>query len=662
MSECCVSLRRIQAFLETPELNSVISEASLSSSMPNSSIGSKALYVDHVTCFWNSNVAIRESTVVKDDLLASPLSDDNECLTLEEKTNAFNNIALSNITVDFETSSITFIIGMVGSGKSALLQALMGELPVTKGRIERRYKTLAYSPQDPWIMNGTIRENILMGLPLDESFYEQVVTSCSLSFDFSLFQKGDQTLVGDRGVQLSGGQRARISLARALYRDSDVLLLDDPLSAVDAKVGRLIFYSAINDLCLKRGKAVILVTHQYQFIGDSRCILMSGGKIAHVGSLVDCVNVSDGNLNVTVQSLNESDDDITVPNEKMPQLSSINVAQVSLDVEDYHANNSSPDTEMSETKASGGISRGALVNYFRAMGGCVIAVKLLVLFTITQASTLSSILVMGRWAQRSPIRQRDSSLMCLVTGLSCSVLLLSITRSLVTFARTIRASQKLHDDMTKSVFRATIEFFDINPSGRILNRFSSDVGSNDDTLPFTLYEFLSSLFMTLGAIVTCIVILPFTLVVIPPLLWFFLRSRSIYVTTSRELKRLEGIARSPIYSMLNESFHGVATIRTNDAVSFFKEKFEKLQNDHSRAFFASAAGSRWVGFRMDSVMFVVTTAACYLAVLFNQQGTDFLIFLVVLVFILIPYHPIMFRLVQCGWRSFRARSDGLNTT
>jgi ATP-binding cassette subfamily C (CFTR/MRP) protein 4 len=347
---------------------------------------------------------------------------------------------------------------------------------------------------------------------------------------------------------------------------------------------------------------------------------MSGGKIAHVGSLVDSVSVSDGKHNILMQSSNVSDDDITVLDEN---ISLITTDLVSPKAKDNHADNSPTDTPMLETKASGGINRGAFVSYFRAVGGCVIVVTLLALFTVTQASALVSILVMGHWAQRTPIRQEDASLIGLVVGLSCTVLTLSITRSLAAFARTIRASQKLHDEMTKSVLRATIEFFDVNPSGRILNRFSSDVGSNDDTLPFTLFEFLSTSFMTLGAILTCIVVLPFTLVVFPPLLWYFLRSRSIYVITSRELKRLEGIARSPIYSMLNESYHGIATIRTNDAVVFFREKFEKLQNDHSRAFFASAAGTRWVGFRMDSIMFVVTTAACFLAVLFNQQGTDF---------------------------------------
>ena len=248
-------------------------EESSRSSISNPSIDSKVLSLDNVTCFWNIRASTRQSNITKgktEHQLEPSLTNKNDLVELQqEETIAINDTALSHINIDFDMNTLTFIVGSVGSGKSALLQALIGELPVATGRIERRYNSLAYSPQDPWIMNGTIRENIVMGSSFDESFYEQVVASCGLTYDFFLFLQGDKTLVGDRGVQLSGGQRARISLARALYRNADVLLLDDPLSAVDAKVGRLIFYSAIQDLCLKRGKCVILGMYKTCFLWRS---------------------------------------------------------------------------------------------------------------------------------------------------------------------------------------------------------------------------------------------------------------------------------------------------------------------------------------------------------------------------------------------------------
>jgi ATP-binding cassette subfamily C (CFTR/MRP) protein 4 len=360
---------------------------------------------------------------------------------------------------------------------------------------------------------------------------------------------------------------------------------------------------------------------------------MAEGKISEIGSFADCVNASNGRLSIVAQNLNEDEKpDISmeaavvnsstsapVYNEcKKESHSQINDDNVPSDgPEDKH------DSQLSESKAEGVIGRGTYITYARALGGYLIVVIIVLLFTITQGSTLSSILVMGRWAQRPPNRQKDASFIGLIAGLAFSVLILSITRSLFTFSRTIQASQHLHDDMARAVLRAKVAFFDTNPSGRILNRFSADVGSNDDNLPGILYDFTSTFFLTLGAIVTCIIVLPFILIIIPLLFWYFLRSRNIFVTTSRELKRLEGTARSPIYAMLNESLSGIATIRANNVVSYFQEKFTFLQNIHSRALFAFIAGSRWVGFRMDSIMFINITAACYLAVLFNQQGKKY---------------------------------------
>eukprot|EP00814_Leptocylindrus_danicus_P003411 CAMPEP_0116018752 /NCGR_PEP_ID=MMETSP0321-20121206/8831_1 /TAXON_ID=163516 /ORGANISM="Leptocylindrus danicus var. danicus, Strain B650" /LENGTH=501 /DNA_ID=CAMNT_0003489197 /DNA_START=74 /DNA_END=1576 /DNA_ORIENTATION=- len=174
--------------------------------------------------------------------------------------------------------------------------------------------------------------------------------------------------------------------------------------------------------------------------------------------------------------------------------------------------------------------------------------------------------------------------------------------------------------MTHSVLRAKIEFFDTNPLGRILNRFSADVGINDDVLPTTLYDFLVTFFMALGGIVTAIVVLPFTLISVPPLTIYFARLRSTFLSATREIKRLEGLARSPIFAMLSESFSGISTIRPNNSVSFFHSKFKELHDGHTRAFFSFIAASRWLGFRLDAIMLIFLTVSCFLAVAMNTQG------------------------------------------
>jgi ATP-binding cassette, subfamily C (CFTR/MRP), member 4 len=216
--------------------------------------------------------------------------------------------------------------------------------------------------------------------------------------------------------------------------------------------------------------------------------------------------------------------------------------------------------------------------------------------------------------------QKSWDILGLVIGLSATVVFLSVFRAALSLDLTVKASQRLHDRMAKALLRSKIEFFDTNPLGRILNRVSADVGSNDDLLPQTLFDFSVIAFIVIGAVATTIAVLPFTLIAFPPLMWYFLSVRNIFVTSTRELKRLEGLARSPIFAMLGESLAGIATIRSNQARDYFRLKFEEAHDSHTRAFYAFIAASRWVGFRMDALMFLFLTLVVYLAVLFQQEG------------------------------------------
>jgi len=197
---------------------------------------------------------------------------------------------------------------------------------------------------------------------------------------------------------------------------------------------------------------------------------------------------------------------------------------------------------------------------------------------------------------------------------------LAVFRAIISFMITVKASRKLHDDMTEAVLRAQISFFDTNPMGRILNRFSADVGSNDDLLPQTLFDFLVIFFMALGTVVTTAVILPFTIIALPPLMYYFLYLRRVFVTSTRELKRLEGLSRSPIFAMLSESLSGMATIRANDSIDYFNKKFESAHDSHTKTFFYYMACSRWVGFRMDSIVFLLLCLVSFLSVLMHEKG------------------------------------------
>mmetsp|Transcript_875 Transcript_875/g.1738 ORF Transcript_875/g.1738 Transcript_875/m.1738 type:complete len:561 (+) Transcript_875:2543-4225(+) len=227
---------------------------------------------------------------------------------------------------------------------------------------------------------------------------------------------------------------------------------------------------------------------------------------------------------------------------------------------------------------------------------------------------------MGRWAEREKEDQEDNEIVATVGAMSALVVLLAIFRAYLCFELTAKASQKLHDQMAASVLRAKIEFFDTNPMGRILNRFSADVGVCDDQLPQTMFDFLMIAFIVFGAVITALATLPFALAILPFLVWYFAKVRSIFVTSTRELKRLEGLARSPIFALLSEALGGIATIRANDYLEYFRKKFYAAHDGHTRTFFMFLSASRWLGFRMDSIVFTFMATVSFLAVVVQNEG------------------------------------------
>ncbi len=219
MSEATVSISRIQKFLELPELSSLNTPPPLANED-----GDASIVVSQATCHWNRSLQVKGPNFRVHGDPSSPNSNDESAGLV---------VALDNISLRFDKGTLTFVIGEVGAGKSALLQMLAGEITLSSGLIQMRAgSTLAYASQEPFLMQGSVRENILFGRPYDGLTYQTVSHACGLDKDFAQLSDGDATIVGgDRGVQLSGGQRARVALARAFYQDGDILLLDDPLSA-----------------------------------------------------------------------------------------------------------------------------------------------------------------------------------------------------------------------------------------------------------------------------------------------------------------------------------------------------------------------------------------------------------------------------------------------
>jgi ABC-type multidrug transport system fused ATPase/permease subunit len=503
VSEVYVSISRIQKFLEFPERpllqrSNAEQQKDGKESENDPDQGDVVVSLSQVDCYWNYVREMSRSALIKQDsaTIANMAMEEENDTTKSHNDQDTDSVtssdlipALSDISLDFRRGELTCVIGAVGCGKSALLQALVGELPVYRGRLEcyfhdeqgnNFHHRIAYSSQDPWIMDGTVRENITMGQPFDEPWYNQVIDACGLRLDLQIFRNGDQTIVGDRGIQCSGGQRARIGLARAVYRDADVLIADDPLSAVDAKVGRQIFREALLRLSVNRGKCVVLATHQHQYVHEHRCVLLANGHIDCIGSYADCVEAAGGKLSAhvaddAVDALNLKDDDTEAASE-----SSIGETELIMDsdkneiqeegnadlVETKRESVGQDDNaveDSKEDKITGEVEWSTYLNYIRAMGGFWVALVMLFVFCATQGTVLWTVATMGRWAELPPSRQSSWDILGLLIGQGCLVLFLAVFRAVLSFGLTINASKKLHDTMSKAVLRAPISFFDTNP-------------------------------------------------------------------------------------------------------------------------------------------------------------------------------------------------------
>uniref|UniRef100_A0A4W6CWU9 ATP-binding cassette, sub-family C (CFTR/MRP), member 4 n=1 Tax=Lates calcarifer TaxID=8187 RepID=A0A4W6CWU9_LATCA len=408
----------------------------------------------------------------------------------------------------------------VNLSSSSLLSAILGELPCDTGTMKVKGQ-LTYASQQPWVFPGTIRSNILFGRELNLQRYERVIRACALK---KLLPYGDLTLIGDRGATLSGGQKARLNLARAVYQEADIYLLDDPLSAVDAEVGKHLFEQCICGLL--RNKCRILVTHQLQHLKAADQIVVLKEVCAE-----------------TVCTMAE------------------------------------------ETRVEGDISGHVYLKYFTA--GC----NPVVLVNISE------------------------KLLFLFSGLTAVAVVFGYARSLVIFHGLVRSAQTLHNSMFSAVLRAPVHFFDVNPIGRILNRFSKDISQIDSMLPITFVDFYQLFLQNVGVVAVAASVIPLILIPVIPLLFIFLYLRRFYLCTSRDVKRLESTTRSPVFSHLSSSLQGLWTIRAFRAEERLKEAFDAHQDLHSGAWFLFLMTSRWFALRLDSICSIfitLTTFGCVL--------------------------------------------------
>ncbi|XP_036838726.1 multidrug resistance-associated protein 4 isoform X2 [Oncorhynchus mykiss] len=592
---------------------------------------------------------------IKNFLLLEEIERPNMRFTPEEKKDASVEIkdlicywdkcldtpSLQNLSLTVKSEQLVAVIGPVGSGKSSLLSAILGELPHDKG-VLRVKGQLTYASQQPWVFPGTIRSNILFGKELHPQKYEKVLRACALKRDMELLPDGDLTVIGDRGATLSGGQKARVNLARAVYQDADIYLLDDPLSAVDAEVGRHLFEQCICGIL--KNKPRILVTHQLQYLQAANQILVL--KEGHVVARGTYSELQHSGVDFTSLLKRDEEEPQTNNNHSVVQhaFSQNSICSWNSVVSHTSSMHSVKDgaeqlsTVAEESRSEDNIGASLYFKYLNAGASILVMLGTVLLSLIAEVAYVLQDWWLAYWAGEQEKLNINGTVIVqnglnitqeldlgfyvgIYAGLTLASVIFGFARSLVMFNVLVKAAQSLHNRMFNSILRTPVRFFDVNPIGRILNRFSKDISQLDSMLPNTFVDFSQSILQNIGVVVVAASVMPWILIPVVPLLIIFLFLRRYFLQTSRDVKRLESTTRSPVFSHLSSSLQGLWTIRAFGAEERFQNTFDAHQDLHSESWFLFLVTSRWFALRLDGICAAFVTVTAF-GCLFLRDGLE----------------------------------------
>ncbi|KAL8565198.1 hypothetical protein ACOMHN_003985 [Nucella lapillus] len=563
-----------------------------------------------------------------------------------------NTLQLSRVSFRIFKGQLVGVIGRVGSGKSSLLNAVLAEMNRLQGQVSVQglHQGFALAAQESWIQNATVRDNILFHQPYRASRYEAVLSACALTEDLKVLPAGDLTEVGENGVTLSGGQKARVALARAVYQDKDMYLLDDPLAAVDAHVARHLMQNCI--LGLLRHKTCILCTHHRRFLTQADVIMvMEEGRVSKIGSPEEILLT-------------------------MPQTPEEDRKGRPVEEEEEVGTTGEGDGGMmeQEEKEKGVVKLAVISAYWKAVGSCLSSLVFLSLF-LMQASRNISDWWLSYWVSHSLsghhgnhsnstsptelmmaltafqplyIQAEDHALkdsnnnnnvtpwlnlteaednvsfyLTVYGSLAGANSVFTLLRAFLFAYGGICAAKVMHKRLLASVLKAPVSFFDTTPLGRIINRFSSDMYAIDDSLPFQLNIFLAQIFGILGTLVVTCYGLPWFSLTLVPLGFVYYNIQHYYRHTSRELKRLSSTTLSPIYAHFSESIMGLSTIRAFRQTHIFREENMARLTTNQRAQFSTQAAARWLDLRLRMLGVAIVGSIAFIAVIQHHfQGVD----------------------------------------
>ncbi|PNI77423.1 ABCC10 isoform 8 [Pan troglodytes] len=565
------------------------------------------------------------------------------------------------------------IVGKVGCGKSSLLAAIAGELhrnvavqrrdpersiapeQMLRGHVavQGLSKGFGLATQEPWIQFATIRDNILFGKTFDAQLYKEVLEACALNDDLSILPAGDQTEVGEKGVTLSGGQRARIALARAVYQEKELYLLDDPLAAVDADVANHLLHRCI--LGMLSHTTRLLCTHRTEYLERADVVLlMEAGRLIRAGPPSEILPLVQAVPKAWAENGQESDS-ATAQSVQNPEKTKEGLEE---------EQSTSGRLLQEESKKEGAVALHVYQAYWKAVGQGL-ALAILFSLLLMQATRNAADWWLSHWisqlkAENSSQEAQPSTSPASMGLFSPQLLLFSpgnlytpvfplpkaapngssdirfyltvyatiagvnslctLLRAVLFAAGTLQAAATLHRRLLHRVLMAPVTFFNATPTGRILNRFSSDVACADDSLPFILNILLANAAGLLGLLAVLGSGLPWLLLLLPPLSIMYYHVQRHYRASSRELRRLGSLTLSPLYSHLADTLAGLSVLRATGATYRFEEENLRLLELNQRCQFATSATVQWLDIRLQLMGAAVVSAIAGIALVQHQQG------------------------------------------
>ncbi|XP_030838922.1 ATP-binding cassette sub-family C member 9 isoform X2 [Strongylocentrotus purpuratus] len=534
---------------------------------------------------------------------------------------------LSDIQLELPAGQLTMIVGQVGSGKSSLLSAILGEMSTLHGEVRwnRELSTIAYAAQKAWLINASLKENIIFGNQFLPDRYEKVIKACCLQPDIDILPAGDKTEIGEKGINLSGGQKQRVSVARAMYSFNNVVILDDPLSALDVHVGSDMFYKGIMEFLIENQRTVILVTHQIQYLEHAdKVIYMKDGLIRHQGTMKE-IGAKDAGLmtlwNVSIKEITESEpeseDETKTAQERKKLIRSVSQTD-ELKMKEAGKEKDSGKIIGKEERMLGSVSMKYYWYYIQAFGPFIF-VMVFIMAIAQNAAQAATNFWLSEWSDAGAnltanVTKEESQAILDkylggYAGLSVANIVIGLIWTTILLINALYTARSVHNVMLERVIHAPLRFFDTTPIGRVLNRFAADIQVIDQRMGQLFVQGMKFTLAAIAGVIVNTVISWYFVVAILPVAVFYVLLMKLFIKTSRELQRLESISRSPIFAYFSETLGGLPTIRAYSLNSRFQRNILSKIETNNTAFIYLQTGNRWLGVRLDTIGAIVVFLA-----------------------------------------------------